>query len=422
MLTHDEDWLIDSSELTKQLNNSGKIRGPLCFLPDKERSITKDEADDVPNDILSGLNEDQRVLFDACLTTISNPVKVVQLDYNIVDVRVSHSVLSVSSELPGLWVTLGGLVDPLRLSTRSGEELRLLVSRVLSALSANVRATMLGCDLSTEAALVFIAVLDHYRRSFLISMVQHIEPITIFSAEDIIDRLNESEEGDFRWALSFVNKLLPIPVKEWSVAKDPRPALLELVQAEIIKAVDDGGTSFDLTEAGLLLAETNRMAESRVVMLTAYLTPEEDLIQEVFFLFRSAIDLFLVQMSGAEASLVSMLPADLEKLLHYIFAIPKLQEKLPSETPKLAEDLPPAENIIIKTDSSKPSAQPPVETSRADQEQEWYISRGEEQYGPYSDEDMISFAQQGNLHPEDLIWSEETGDWVRADSVGKFFT
>jgi len=52
---------------------------------------------------------------------------------------------------------------------------------------------------------------------------------------------------------------------------------------------------------------------------------------------------------------------------------------------------------------------------------QWYISRGEEQYGPYADEDMIGFARQGNLHPKDLVWSKGTGDWVRADSVGMFF-
>jgi hypothetical protein len=74
---------------------------------------------------------------------------------------------------------------------------------------------------------------------------------------------------------------------------------------------------------------------------------------------------------------------------------------------------PPALPVAFSTSSA---------VSNALNNAQWYISWGEEQYGPYTDEDMISFAQQGNLHPEDLIWSEETGDWVRADSVGMFFT
>jgi hypothetical protein len=70
----------------------------------------------------------------------------------------------------------------------------------------------------------------------------------------------------------------------------------------------------------------------------------------------------------------------------------------------------------------EPEQQATAKIDSQPQSGRWYISRGEEQYGPYTDEDMFSFAQQGNLHPEDLIWSEETGDWVRADSVGMFFT
>lgn len=428
MQAHNDHWLISSSELAAHFAQNEGSRGKLFVFPETERTT---EAGKVAESSLSELDKDQRALFDTCIDIMNNPAKVVHLHYNIADTRVSRSVVTASSELPGLWVTLGGSTDPLRLSTRSEGELRLLVTNVLSALQADVRSTLLGCDLSTGAAIVFLAVLDQVRRSFLISMVRHLEPITVFSVEDIIDRLNEAGEEDFRWALSFVDKLLPIPVKEWNVVNDPRPALLELVQAEIIEAIDEDGNSFGLTEAGLLLAETYRMAESRVVMLSTYLTPEENMIQEVFFLFRSAIDLFLVQMSGAEASLVSMLPADLEKLLRYIFALPVIddesrteqsaQEEGAPEIPKQAESQSSADKEVVETGPPAPDVPSSTEPSTATLEQRWYVSRGEEQYGPYADEDMISFARQGNLHPKDLVWSESTGDWVRAESVSMFF-
>ncbi len=428
MLAHNEDWLINSSELAAHFTKNESSRGKLFIFPKAESTA---EAGNVADSTLSALNADQRAIFDTCLKVMNNPVKVVHLHYNIADTRVSRSVLTTSTEYPDFWVSLGGSTDPLRLSTRSDGELRLLVTNVLSALQADIRATLLGCDLSTEAAIVFLAVLDQIRRSFLISMVRHLEPITIFSVDDIIDRLNESGEEDFRWALTFVDKLLPIPIKEWNVVKDPRPALLELVQAEIIEAIDEDGSSFGLTEAGYLLAETYRMAESRVVILTTYLTPDEEMIQEVFFLYRSAIDLILVQMSGAEASLVTMLPADLEKLLRYIFAVPFIdedseteqttQEQMLPETPKQKEDLPPVDKNAAETGFPVPPVPPSLGSPTATQEQDWYISRGEEQFGPYSDADMIDFARQGNLHPEDLIWSMKTGDWVRADTIKGFF-
>lgn len=425
MQAHNEDWLINSSELAAHFAKNKSSRGKLFAFPEFDSTA---EAVKMAESALSELGEDQRVIFDTCLKVMNNPNKVVHLHYNIADTRVSRSVVTASSEYPGLWVMLGGSNEPFRLSTRSEGELRLLVTNILSALQAEVRSTLLGCDLSTEAAIVFLAVLDQIRRSFLISLVRHLEPLAVFSLEDIIDRLNEAEKEDYRWALSFVDKLLPIPIKEWGVVKEPRPALLELIQAGIIEAIDEEGKSFGLTEAGCLLAETYRMAVSQVLMLTTFLTPEEEMVQEVFFLFRSATDLFLVQMSGAEASLVSMLPADLEKLLRYIFAMPMVEdaseeellalEKLDVEF-KSGNDISQVESKSSVSADTSPFHEASTPLSSLDQS--WHIFRSGKQYGPYTHQDMLSFARQGNLYPEDLVWSEETVDWVRADTIKEFF-
>jgi len=49
--------------------------------------------------------------------------------------------------------------------------------------------------------------------------------------------------------------------------------------------------------------------------------------------------------------------------------------------------------------------------------EQWYISRGEKQYGPYKREELAQHARSGNVIGTDLVWSESTGGWVRADQV-----
>ncbi len=47
----------------------------------------------------------------------------------------------------------------------------------------------------------------------------------------------------------------------------------------------------------------------------------------------------------------------------------------------------------------------------------WHLQRGGETYGPYSQEQLQDFAGQGRIAPQDLVRSEETGEWVQASEV-----
>lgn len=47
----------------------------------------------------------------------------------------------------------------------------------------------------------------------------------------------------------------------------------------------------------------------------------------------------------------------------------------------------------------------------------FYISRGGQQYGPYTLSDLRNMAAQGNVFPADLVWSEATGAWTPIDQV-----
>lgn len=51
----------------------------------------------------------------------------------------------------------------------------------------------------------------------------------------------------------------------------------------------------------------------------------------------------------------------------------------------------------------------------------WFISRGNQRYGPYSWNDLVSFVPQKRLLKEDLVWCEDWESWVLAETINGLF-
>jgi len=49
--------------------------------------------------------------------------------------------------------------------------------------------------------------------------------------------------------------------------------------------------------------------------------------------------------------------------------------------------------------------------------EQWYVSREGKRYGPYRREELARHARSGNVIGTDMVWSESTGGWRRADQV-----
>jgi len=49
--------------------------------------------------------------------------------------------------------------------------------------------------------------------------------------------------------------------------------------------------------------------------------------------------------------------------------------------------------------------------------EQWYIARQGEKYGPFSWEQVAHNYREGKIRNDDLLWSESTVDWVRADQL-----
>ncbi len=51
----------------------------------------------------------------------------------------------------------------------------------------------------------------------------------------------------------------------------------------------------------------------------------------------------------------------------------------------------------------------------------WFISRENQQFGPYSWNDLKNFVPQNRLFRNDLLWSEELTEWTRAEKIKGLF-
>jgi len=385
------EWITNPEELAAYFGQTGKKRGLLDILPKSSNAMPESE---VKKD-RQNMDPDQLRLLDKCLGVLASPDRVLQMRYNIADARVSRSFMATSKEMPAVWVTLSGSGESRLVSFRSEPELRHLILDVLAA-DSTIRPTRIGCDLTTEGALAFLAILDQYRRSWLISMLHHLEPISFFTQKDVEERLADSDMEDFRWSLPFTDKVLPVPVKKMSVTTNSRQALLDLIEAGLIEPVDEEANTFELTEAALTLAEGDRQAASRLVLSRTFPISDDEVAHDVLVFVRTPFELLLVLMSGVNASISTLLPGDLNLLLdQIIFTLPK-------------EDVSDVEQRKMKEEEEQ--TEQPL----------WYMSRSGELYGPYFLEELIKYLQEGRLQPEDLVWHEGLPQWVEAGTLEEF--
>jgi hypothetical protein len=52
---------------------------------------------------------------------------------------------------------------------------------------------------------------------------------------------------------------------------------------------------------------------------------------------------------------------------------------------------------------------------------QWFVHSDDQQMGPYTGEQMVQYAQDGNITPETMVWAEGMEEWVPASQVSGLF-
>lgn len=313
------EWILNLQELAAVAAHYGLVSGPLSVLP--ELPANTPDAESIIRQF-EGMGSDLAEINRRALGVLLSPAKVVHFNTSAGRVRASRSVLAYDAGFDGAWVCMAKAGELRHISIRSAGELLLLIGTHLAA-DTSIEADRVGADLSTHAALAFLACCSQVERASLISMLRHEEPMTLFSAEDIVARLQEASTPDFRWPLSFLSQLIPVPIEELAISTDPIPALAELLKAGLLETVGDGETPiFDFSEGGRVFSQGIGDTVSRVALSVTRVAPESVIAHDVMLFSRSSRNLLCFFMSGETAFISTLLAGDLDELLKVALAPP----------------------------------------------------------------------------------------------------
>lgn len=312
------EWILNEGELAALALEARAPRGEMDLLPPPERA--SEEGRGAVQATLAALEPEVAALLRKAVAVLASPSRAVRLHLSSGDRWVSRAVLAASPEMPGTFVSLARMGEVRRLSLRSEAEIRWMLARHLAAadLSAFDRV---GADLSTPAVLALLAAGDQIRRIRLTALLRHEEAPELLSVEGLAARLKEASAGDFRWALHAAAALLPLPVEGLYVAKDPRPALVELARAGFLEAVSEASTPlFEMTPPGRVfsdaLANPGAMAGLAVTRRAG-----ETLCHDVLFFCRGPFHLLGFLMSGEVGFASTLLGGDLDELAKFALSL-----------------------------------------------------------------------------------------------------
>jgi len=115
-------------------------------------------------------------------------------------------------------------------------------------------------------------------------------------------------------------------------------------------------------------------------------------------------------------------PDDLRALLQKsIMSVPSLSRFITTKENDNPSELAHTQSSYIQSDIDKTAlAGPDVPQNglnghippQAIEVKSWYLCRDDTRYGPWSDEDFLSFVEQGQLNFNDMVWREGFPDWL----------
>jgi hypothetical protein len=347
------EWILNEGELAALATEVRAPRGEMDLLPPPETA--GEESRRSVQDALAAMEPEVAALLRKAVALLASPARAVRLQLSAGDRWVSRTVLATSPEMPGTFVSLARMGELRRLSLRSEAEIRWTVARHLAA--ADVSAyDRVGADLSTPAVLALLAAGDQIRRIRLTALLRHEEGAELFSPESLAARLKEASKADFRWALHAAVGLLPLPVEGLYVARDPRPALVELARAGFLDAVSEAPTPlFEMTPPGRIFSEA-LANPGALAGLAVTRRAGQVLCHDVLFFCRGPFHLLGFLMSGEVGFASTLLGGDLDELLK--FALTFELSAAPSR-PAAAEDgdrtvlesplpAPPAGSVVVE--------------------------------------------------------------------------
>ena len=325
------------------------------------------------------------------------PAKIAHWQHTIADETVTRAVLAWSPSAPNMIVGLAGTSEPRRVTFWTQASVTASIRKILAA-EGELRNDEIGCKVSTPAVIVLLAVTEQMRAERLHSMLTHTAPLENFSRAEIVERLRDAANEDFRWPLLFVEKLIPGRMVPSLSEQEVSAALDELLKANLIEKASDGEVvRYELSYAGKVIADGLLHDVSKVALAVTDLQDEGKFGHDVLLLVRSPFHLFMFAMAG-QAGIVAAIDQDELAAALYLSLRPPA----------------PAAPAVEKP-APRASAPPPVPAAPP-APAEWYLGRDGKSDGPYGEAALKKVLE--GLPPETLVWCDGMPDWISARDAG----
>jgi zinc-ribbon domain len=281
------------------------------------------------------LEESNRLLYSGAIATLAQPAQTGKFHYSIADQALSQLFLAWSSEDQESVASLARTGETLALRKTSVSEVKTLLTQVV-ALDTAVPSTKISLTLSAAATLVFMAIMDYYRKEWYHSLLNHSVPNRIFSVVDVLERIYDTSSEDFRWPLIFFDKVLPMSISSSFTEEEVFSALKELTDIGLLmrdeaEEGEQGLALYALTVAGDLITDGFLHDISKAGLSVSALVDNGQIGYEALLFLRDTNYLWLIDISGNRGAIANINNTSFDALLLKIMVPPKTLPTKPSQ-------------------------------------------------------------------------------------------
>lgn len=291
MILQNNDFLLTDDELFELVKFLQPKKSRLAILPDQEPKT--------PTGVVRTFEQlppEKRDELSFIIRGLASPVRIMRLHYSIADERISRQLIiwaGASDEI----ITLVRNMEVWRASLNSEFVLRSLIKETLAA-GSSLQRDPFGQQISSLAVLVFLGIMEQMKYARLYSTLMSEVEEKSFTPVGIQGRMRQSIKEDFRWPLAIFEKVLPIKMMELISVEDVTQGLIELLGQDLIEASDEDRKVFELSEAGLMVADGLLHDVSKVAFCVTQCREDGEVGHDAVLMVRSAFYLFMFEING----------------------------------------------------------------------------------------------------------------------------
>jgi len=273
---------------------------------------------------------------------------------------------------------------------------------------SSLTSSALKLKLSRESALVFAAIVDLQRRKALadIATMQSFKQ-PLFSKTEILEALTDTP-ANMQWLTAAISAFYN--QKESLTSAELQAALDNLLEQEVVSLENDKyhlkGQALSFANHFLLI---NRILKLELGTLQSN---TEAARSEMICLQAGNHDLLYLEQEN-EQLIIEAVSA------HYIAEIIDTLLTKENEIPEeqAGHNFPAPPPPVKNTDLKPPL---PLQPTASAGKTVYFINRDNNNYGPYTLNNLKDYAVSGNLSKTDLVWVAEKETWVKAETLGIF--